>query len=187
MALRTEGLFSKDLLADQIAIYAIYLPLLRKEVREFVTTWNNHRIRSQNGRTTTIAGKPFMLYEYPPEGTHDYRVSVEPDVYRTVADSIRRVFEWDIEAYLSSETLEICNSFFNGIDFDISTVRLETPDDRANPLIQVYRQLRTMLQTHIDGGLVPQLGLASVPAGSYEWAMPQGSDIDTIQLPMDET
>ncbi|KAL4889310.1 hypothetical protein BDV59DRAFT_195730 [Aspergillus ambiguus] len=53
-SLREDGVFSKSSLADQIALYAIYIPLLRTEVYQYVQTWNMHRIRRQLKRPNSV-------------------------------------------------------------------------------------------------------------------------------------
>ncbi|KAL4872283.1 hypothetical protein BDV12DRAFT_183231 [Aspergillus spectabilis] len=49
-ALLEEGIFSSYTLSDQVALYAIYMPLLRNQIYSFVRTWNCHRIRKQKNR-----------------------------------------------------------------------------------------------------------------------------------------
>ena len=49
----------------------------------------------------------------------------------------------------------------------------------------MYRQLRTALQTHINQDLSPKLGLAAVPAGGYTWTLPEDSEIDHFELPIE--
>ncbi|KAL5366644.1 hypothetical protein BJX96DRAFT_170107 [Aspergillus floccosus] len=52
--LSEDGLFSKASLADQIALYAMYTPILRTKVCHFVQAWNCHRIRRQPDRPNLI-------------------------------------------------------------------------------------------------------------------------------------
>ena len=72
--LQKTGLFSADMLADRIALYAIYLPLLRDQILEFVEVWNVHRIRKQRNRPNVVQGKPFHNFFYPKVPVRDYRV-----------------------------------------------------------------------------------------------------------------
>ncbi|KAE8383936.1 hypothetical protein BDV23DRAFT_177436 [Aspergillus alliaceus] len=59
------GAYSKDSLADQVTLYAIYIPILRLEIISFVRTWNNHPIHVQKNRPYLVSGKSFMNYNYP--------------------------------------------------------------------------------------------------------------------------
>ncbi|KAL5362969.1 hypothetical protein BJX96DRAFT_167093 [Aspergillus floccosus] len=62
-----DGLFSRSSLADQIAFYAIYVPILRTELCHFPN------------RPNLIGGKPYMLYHYPQDGVQDYGHSIDND------------------------------------------------------------------------------------------------------------
>ena len=70
--LNEGGLFLKSSLADRITILAIYMPIIRREVYDFVHTWNIHHIHHQPNCPNVPTGKPFMLYHYPPAGFNDY-------------------------------------------------------------------------------------------------------------------
>ena len=72
--LQKTGLFSADMLADRIALYAIYLPLIRDQILEFVEVWNVHRIRKQRNRPNAVQEKPFHNFFYPDASVRDYRV-----------------------------------------------------------------------------------------------------------------
>lgn len=74
--LQNEGLFNSNVLADQIALLAIYIPLLRTEMQSFVRTWNAHRIRKQPNRPNAVAGKPYVLYHHSPEDIKNYGIRV---------------------------------------------------------------------------------------------------------------
>jgi len=130
-----------------------------------------------------------MLYAHPPDEISDFGIPVDSTLYRTVHQSISHVFDWDMEAYLLPETSILCQEFFRINNFDLATVRLETQEDRANPLVPVYLQLRTTLQTYIDQGTSPKLGLVPAPAGAYKWQPGEGFEADDMSnatLPLDE-
>jgi hypothetical protein len=48
------------------------MPIIRKEVNHFVTSWNGHRIRRQSNRPNAVQGIPQELYRDPPSGVMDY-------------------------------------------------------------------------------------------------------------------
>jgi len=63
--LASEGLWSGNM-ADTIALLFVYMPIVRKEIYNFVDLWNAHRIRAQPSCPTVAAGKPVVLYFNPP-------------------------------------------------------------------------------------------------------------------------
>ena len=75
--LQQDGLFNINIKADQIAMFAIYIPILRTEIQSYVRTWNGHRIRKQPNRPNAVAGKPHILYHYPPQLVQNYGLSVD--------------------------------------------------------------------------------------------------------------
>jgi hypothetical protein len=89
--LQQDGLFDINVIADQIAIFAIYLPILRTEIQSYVRTWNTHRIRKQSNRPNAIAGKPHMLYRYPPPLVQNCGLSVDTVRLNILQNDIR---EW---------------------------------------------------------------------------------------------
>ena len=58
-----NGLFNLDSLADQIAVYAIYGPIVREEFATFMELWNGHKIHTQKSRPHIISGIPMDLYK----------------------------------------------------------------------------------------------------------------------------
>lgn len=63
--MQQDNLYNPELLTDRIAFFAIYMPIIRKKIFEFVRIWNVHRICKQNNCSTAVVGKPINLYEYP--------------------------------------------------------------------------------------------------------------------------
>ena len=45
--LQGRGLFTKDNLADEIALLSVFFPIIKDEILEFVEMWNVHEIRKQ--------------------------------------------------------------------------------------------------------------------------------------------
>lgn len=86
-----QGLFSSGNLSDQIALFAIYIPIIRAEVFSFVRTWNSHYIRKQKNRPYVIHGKPYMNYNHPPEGVVNYGLSINNELVKELQKDIE---EW---------------------------------------------------------------------------------------------
>lgn len=64
-------MWKKGDLVDEIALLALYGPIIKNEVEEFIETWNMHRIsRPNKKRPWVVPGRPFMLYHHP--GTTKY-------------------------------------------------------------------------------------------------------------------
>lgn len=57
-------MYSKDSLADRIAMKAVYIPVIRRMVFQFVSIWNVHPIRKNPGRPHSVKGRPHVLYYY---------------------------------------------------------------------------------------------------------------------------
>jgi len=52
--LQGRGLFTKDDLADEIALLFVFFPVIKDEVLEFVEMWNVHEIRKQRTRYISL-------------------------------------------------------------------------------------------------------------------------------------
>lgn len=65
--LEREDDFVKDWLADRVAFVAVYIPIIRSVLYEFVSQWNAHKIRKQASRESAglVTGIPNILYNYP--------------------------------------------------------------------------------------------------------------------------
>ena len=58
-----EGFYCSDLTADRVVLLFIFMPIIRSELRDYVTTWNAHRIRPQRHRPNHVPGIPNQLYQ----------------------------------------------------------------------------------------------------------------------------
>ncbi|KAL8797907.1 MAG: hypothetical protein Q9182_007132 [Xanthomendoza sp. 2 TL-2023] len=74
--LMATNLYRNDVKEDCITLYAIYLPIIRQQILDFVTNWNNHTIRKQKNRPNVQAGKPYMLFMHPNNHTQNYGTPV---------------------------------------------------------------------------------------------------------------
>ena len=96
--LKEEGNFSQALLSDQIALYAVYMPTLRVEIKSFVHTWNIHRIRKQAHRPTVIHGKPYMNYYHPAQGVQNRGICPDSEALETLQSTVQ---DWGLYHILS--------------------------------------------------------------------------------------
>jgi hypothetical protein len=82
-------MFSKDSVPDQIALLAVYMPILRFHIPSFVRTWNVHGIRKQNNRPYVVHGKPFMNYNYPKQGIRNHGRDASQETLQTLWDDVK--------------------------------------------------------------------------------------------------
>ena len=106
-----------------------------------------------------------MLYHHPGPEIQDWSLSFSEDSFRTIREEIP---EWDIDAFLPSETFKWCQDFLQSIGFNSSRVQIQE-EARATPLISFYLQLRTALQGYILSHVDPQLSLLPNPVGVSQW------------------
>lgn len=88
-SLLQDGDFCATSLADQIALLAIYIPLLRTQMQSFVRTWNRHSIRKQPNRPNAISGKPFVLFHHSPSHVENYGLSINSDKLGDLQNDVR--------------------------------------------------------------------------------------------------
>lgn len=86
-----EGNFNPTVLSDQIALLAIYIPVLRTQIQSFVRTWNIHSIRKQRNRPNVTPGKPFILYHHPPPHIQNQGLSIDSETLRELQNDVQ---EW---------------------------------------------------------------------------------------------
>ncbi len=125
-----------------------------------------------------------MLYHHPGPEIQDWSLSFSEDSFRTIREEIP---EWDIDAFLPSETFKWCQDFLQSIGFNSSTVQI-LEEARATPLISFYLQLHTALQGHILSHIDPQLSLIPNPVGVSQWLQNnreqfiQSADLETDDI-----
>jgi len=106
-----------------------------------------------------------MLYYHPGPEIQNWSLPLGEDSISTIREQIP---EWDIDAFLPSETLKWCQDFLKSIGFNSSSVQL--PEEASvTPLLSFYLQLRTALQGHISSHSSPQLLLLANPVGVSRW------------------
>ena len=59
-----ENFYEKNVLADWIALLAIYMSILCWEIQSFAQMWNCHTIYKQSKQSNTVTEKSYMLYNW---------------------------------------------------------------------------------------------------------------------------
>ncbi|KAL4864173.1 hypothetical protein BDV12DRAFT_205896 [Aspergillus spectabilis] len=165
-SLQDEGLYSADTLHDQIALYAIYMPVLRIEITSFVRLWNNHSIRKQPNRPYLVSGKPYINYNRPEAGIHNHGIQFDWDLFKKLH---RDVQDWDADEYLPADTYNWTSVQLQELGFDPQNPPDNAGGDIYMPFRMIYLELRARIQAHISGGSEPELGLSSRPTGAFDW------------------
>lgn len=160
-----NGLFSPDNLADQIAVYAIYGPMIRNEFADFVQLWNGHKIRTQKNRPHVISGIPMDLYRT--DKVTNWGVPIEDDsdcgqLLRTMLQPLEQV---DIDEFMTPITMQWCEQQLAALAF---TPDLRTEEDLKRPHLQIYIHLRDLVKAHIESQQEPHLELMPIPTGGTE-------------------
>lgn len=76
--LMDEMNFLPGRLCDQIALYAVYMPIIREDFRSYKQVWNTHRILKQPNRPTLVYGQPIVNYNWPAKGVQNHQDSHQP-------------------------------------------------------------------------------------------------------------
>lgn len=106
-----------------------------------------------------------MLYHHPGPEIQNWSLPLGKDSIRTMKEQIP---EWDIDAFLPSQTFEWCQDFLQSLGFNSSSVQL-LDESCTTPLLSFYLQLRTALREHISSHTSPQLSLLPHPVGVSHW------------------
>ncbi|KAL4860412.1 hypothetical protein BDV12DRAFT_191720 [Aspergillus spectabilis] len=179
-----EGKYSKDNINDQIAIYVIYMPLLRIQVTSFVRTWNSHKIRRQRNRPHLVHGKPFMNYNFPPTGVQNHGIQFNQELFKSLQEDVQ---EWDANEYLPAETYNWTLAQLLELGFDPRNLPEIAGDHVFIPFRTIYLELRSRIQAHLQQGSRPYLSLSVRPAGAFDWdpqLNPEG--VEEIEVEYDQ-
>jgi hypothetical protein len=172
--LAARGLFTAGVIADRIAILAIYLPILRVEVLLFVKLWSVHKIGKQSRRPWIISGQPGKLYRYPEtQGGTDQGVEVPEEFLHPFQE---RFHDFDMDEYLPKHVLNWCKAklarqfpvLVQGAD--IRPIKLEDVDLDGHRLhLKAYIYLRDQIALHMLTDNNPPMEESSIPYGSHNW------------------
>jgi hypothetical protein len=163
------ALFIEDNLTDQIALYAIYGPMIKDEFADFIDLWNSHKIRTQKNRQHVISGQPIDLYNR--RDVRNWGVTISEDEDAADNQALRTMLEplqdIDLDSFLSTETEAWCTEQLSQIGlYDMNL------DNHQRPYITVYLQLRVRIREHQESGQLPVLQLTPKPQGGiqeYVW------------------
>ncbi|KAI2473359.1 hypothetical protein F4781DRAFT_442029 [Annulohypoxylon bovei var. microspora] len=144
--------------ASEIALLAVYMPIIRKEVAIFVERWNNHIIRPQRNRANNVRGRPIDNYFCPnldlvSQWGLEVNIELLAEIELVLADI-------NIDEYLPAETLAWCEAFLTSPAIGLDRTK---EDDHDWPFVQAYNHLRTALQIEHDNGNPHELSLSQGP------------------------
>ncbi|KAG6171952.1 hypothetical protein E4U51_008021 [Claviceps purpurea] len=157
-----QNLFRSENYVDQIALYAVYGPMIQGEIGDFVDLWNGHSIRNQRNRAHVVSGKPADLWRTQDAPNCGVRLSEDVDADDRVAlnqmlDPLEAI---DIDRFLVQETEDWCNDRLQEMGFFEARIT-----DRERPHEEFYKQLQRLIQDHEDNSREPVLQLAPIPRG----------------------
>jgi hypothetical protein len=75
--LKNNGFYASDRVADCIILLFVFIPIIHKEISQYVLTHNEHRMRYQAERPNHIPGRPDKIYEGYPHKSNGYRPDPE--------------------------------------------------------------------------------------------------------------
>ncbi|KAH7237859.1 hypothetical protein B0J15DRAFT_143639 [Fusarium solani] len=158
-----SGLFQPNRLAHQIAVYALYGPMIRQEVADFTEMWNGHRIRPQKNREHLVAGIPMDLYNT--SEVENWAVHLGLAVRDGLAQMMIAVDSIDIDDLLDPIITDWCDQQLRDLQFD---GQLDGELDHKRPHLAIYLRLRDKIQVHLDCGASPVLSIPESPVGGQE-------------------
>ncbi|OTB09631.1 hypothetical protein M426DRAFT_316179 [Hypoxylon sp. CI-4A] len=151
------GAFIEGFLPDQVALYAIYVPLIQQELNEFVEQWNNHHIKYQRNEGDAIDGRVNALWETT--DVQNFGVSITVDAY--MIELTHQLLEplslYDPSGFLSPETQQLCNHWLE----ENSILNIQF--DKAHPHLHKYLALKDYLTEYENEGREPKLTLNEIP------------------------
>ncbi|KAI1451350.1 hypothetical protein F4805DRAFT_451796 [Annulohypoxylon moriforme] len=173
--LRDRGMFNRNVTPDLAASYAIYAPLLRRDLHEFVTQWNNHRIRYQPGKNHVIPGHVRMLWQNldnPDVPNCGVDLTHDPAVLNLAQHLLEPLEGFDFDSFLSIETQQLCDDWLE--EHPLGDIH----NDPERPHIRSYLALREYLQEYEEQRREPQLAFNELPRGGLAWYRQRVGDME---------
>ncbi|KAL4766702.1 hypothetical protein BDW60DRAFT_221101 [Aspergillus nidulans var. acristatus] len=164
--LQEEDKFYMDQLSDRIALYAIYIPLLRVQIPSFVRTWNHNSIQNPANRPHLVPGKPYMNYNFPATGVENQGVKFDMELFKRLQEDVQ---DWDIDEYLPPETYRWTRNQLLELGYDPQRPPDVVGDHILTPFRTIYLGLRDRIQAHIKKGSQPILQISQPPTGAFDW------------------
>ncbi|KAI8957879.1 hypothetical protein F5Y11DRAFT_338003 [Daldinia sp. FL1419] len=132
-------------LACQIALLAVYVPIIENEIKIFVKLWNNHDVRTQRNRANALRGRPWDNFFTP---NTDFVSQWGAPVDVAILAEIEAAMENDdIDRFLPDNTLQWCEEKLRDIGLDRTK-----EDNRQWPFVEAYNKLRTEIQAELENG-----------------------------------
>jgi hypothetical protein len=128
-----------------------------------VEDYNEHRIRRDNRRPNHVSGRPNNLYSERPLGKE---CGFIPDS-RLLKRLGEQVDTWDLDAYLTNDTLAWCQQAI-GAHVPLASEFLPTKD-RTYLIPEWYRRLLRKARDHQRSGEAPALAFAPKPRKKEGW------------------
>lgn len=162
--------YKADWRSDRIAFLAIYIPIIRRSLSQFVHLWNNHKIRKQPKQPYLQAGIPYLLYNYP-ERTGGVQSGFEVPQDSPILQGIQEdIQDLDLDEYLPLVTLEWCRVRLYQLGFTTEIDGSETTEngDRVHKL--AFIALRDALRHHVLTVAQPFLDESDKPWNARQWS-----------------
>ncbi|KAI9882169.1 MAG: hypothetical protein M1823_006084, partial [Watsoniomyces obsoletus] len=163
--LAKDGLYDHSHIADRIALKAVLMPTLRREIFNFVRLWNVHKIRKQPNRPNVVVGQPWKLYNYPPASVTQCGIPVNMEYLATLQQDVR---DWDCDAYLPDATLKWCEGYLKQNNFQ-SPFEISGGAMECRTIGTTYTNLKEAVKTHMRLAEEPRLLECERPLGGYNW------------------
>lgn len=164
--LESAGWFSKDNIADQVAFYAIYGDIIKRDVKEHVVQWNNHKIRYQPHKNHVISGHCETLWRnYGETGVENWAVDIanNPQLLNKANQLLEPVRHYDFDSLLSPETQQVCDEWL--AEHPLTSIE----NSRDQPHFDSYMNLKRYLEEYEQQGRQPKLSCNELPRGGLEW------------------
>jgi hypothetical protein len=146
--LNADGTYKQHCMADRIAFHAVYMPIMRQVVTNFIRRHNRDQIRKQRG-TDTVQGIPEVLYTHPDmSGAEHHGFAVSPSTLQPWLDEL---INYDMEEYLPPETQAWCEQCLRSNGFNLPLNGFERHARTQERLHKdAYLILRGSVQRHMD-------------------------------------
>jgi len=155
--LRNAGSYTHSRLADRLAFFVVYLPIIADAVLQFVQTWNAHSIRKNGADNTAVSGIPEILYNYPElTGHRQHSLAIDPD-NATLSEWKAYVGDFDLDSYLPHLTREWCEAKLVSGGYPPRFNGGEHEPVEGKVHVQAYQYLREEITQHLSSGQEPVL------------------------------
>lgn len=165
-----EEAYNADWLSDRTAFLAIYMPILRNALSQFVHVWNNHRIRKQPRRPYLTPGIPFLLYHYPEHTGGVESGFTVPEDSPTLQSIQNDLEDLDLDEYLPPNTLRWCGDELErrGFAREIDGSATNDSGERIHKL--AFYALRDTARQYVLRGTQPPLEESNKPWSARRWS-----------------